>query len=133
MEGQYVHIVADLSHLVGSYTMSLCSIGIMGASYIRAEVLPERIDLNQDESMILAVPHIYNEFSTGTEHTINLRQANSSQLPFIFISEQTGQTNVLIDSAGVAVGDYELQLESYDASGSIRSTLKTDTIQISIK
>ena len=76
MEGQYVHIVADLSHLVGPYTMSLCSIGVMGASYIRAEILPERIDLYQGESLRLAVPHIFNEFSTGTEHTINLRLAN---------------------------------------------------------
>ena len=83
--------------------------------------------------MSLTVPHIFNEFSTGTEHTINLRQANLSQLPFVAISEETGQTIVLMDSAGVAIGDYELQLESYDASGSIQSTLKTDIIQISVK
>ena len=38
-----------------------------------------------------------------------------------------------MDSVGVAIGNYELQLESYDASGSIQSTLKTDIIQISIK
>ena len=132
MEGQYVHIVADLSHLVGSYTMSLCSIGVMGALYIRAETLPERIDLYEGESLRLAVPHIFNEFSTGTEHTINLRQANSSQLPFVAISEEIGQSIVLMDSAGAAIGDYELQLESYDASGSIQSTLKTDIIQVSI-
>ena len=34
--GQYVHIVADLSHLSPPYTMSLCSVGIMGTSYTRS-------------------------------------------------------------------------------------------------
>ena len=40
LEGQYVHIVADLSHLMLPYTMSLCSVGIMGASLVRDEPLP---------------------------------------------------------------------------------------------
>ena len=31
LEGRYMHIVADLSHLAGSsYSMELCSVGIMG-------------------------------------------------------------------------------------------------------
>ena len=47
LEGQYVHIVADLSHLGGSYTMSLCSVGIMGASFVRDEPLPESIEIYQ--------------------------------------------------------------------------------------
>ena len=29
-QGRYLHIVADLSHLVGFYRMNLCSVGIMG-------------------------------------------------------------------------------------------------------
>ena len=45
LEGQYVHIVADLSHLGGGYTMSLCSIGIMGASLVRDEPLPTSIEI----------------------------------------------------------------------------------------
>ena len=47
LEGQYVHIVADLSHLSGSYTMSLCSVGIMGASLVRDEPLPASIEIFQ--------------------------------------------------------------------------------------
>ena len=39
--GRFVHIVADLSHLTGPYTMSLCSVGIMGAKYVRDEPLSE--------------------------------------------------------------------------------------------
>ena len=31
LEGRYIHIVADLNHLVGTgYSMELCSVGIMG-------------------------------------------------------------------------------------------------------
>ena len=47
MEGQYVHIVADLSHLTPPYTMSLCSVGIMGTSYTRDEPLTSKIELFQ--------------------------------------------------------------------------------------
>ena len=50
LEGQYVHIVADLSHLTptyGSYKMSLCSVGIMGASLVRDEPLPASIEIFQ--------------------------------------------------------------------------------------
>ena len=47
LEGQYVHIVADLSHLSGSYTMSLCSVGIMGASFVRDQPLPASIEIIQ--------------------------------------------------------------------------------------
>ena len=50
LEGQYVHIVADLSHLMltyTSYTMSLCSVGIMGASFVRDEPLPASIEIIQ--------------------------------------------------------------------------------------
>ena len=36
LEGRYMHIVADLSHLAGQgYEMQLCSVGIMGTQYVR--------------------------------------------------------------------------------------------------
>ena len=44
-KGQYVHIVADLSHLTGTYTMSLCSIGIMGTSFGREETVTSYVEL----------------------------------------------------------------------------------------
>ena len=45
MEGQYVHIVSDLTHLVGSYEMTICSLGIMGSEYYREGQLPELIEV----------------------------------------------------------------------------------------
>ena len=34
LEGQYVTMVADLAHL-STYEMSICSLGVMGAEYVR--------------------------------------------------------------------------------------------------
>ena len=39
----------------------------------------------------------------------------SSELAFVTISEEDGQSIVHIDSNGIPMGDYELKLESYDA------------------
>ena len=48
MMGQYVHIIADLSHLAnGAYEMSLCSVGIMGTSFERNEPVPNYTELAQ--------------------------------------------------------------------------------------
>ena len=49
------------------------------------------------------------------------------------ISEENGQAIVHIDSEGVPFGDYELKLESFDAMSTTQTTLKTDTILVSVK
>ena len=47
LEGRYMHIVADLNHLAGQgYTMTLCSIGIMGTQYVRDQTLPETLEIS---------------------------------------------------------------------------------------
>ena len=63
MEGRYLHIVADLSHLTPPYTMSLCSLGIMGSRYVRDEPVPETLELVQGEIQTVSVSHIYNDFT----------------------------------------------------------------------
>ena len=46
LEGQYMHIVADLSHLSGtSYDMKICTVGIMGTQYIRDQTLPQSLEI----------------------------------------------------------------------------------------
>lgn len=44
-EGQYLHIVANLTHLAGEkYEMSICSLGVMGTKYIRdGDPVPQTI------------------------------------------------------------------------------------------
>ena len=47
LEGRYMHIVADLSHLAGQgYSMELCSVGIMGTQYVRDEPLPATLEIS---------------------------------------------------------------------------------------
>ena len=46
LEGRYMHIVSDLSHLAGQdYSMELCSVGIMGTQYVRDQTLSENIEI----------------------------------------------------------------------------------------
>ena len=78
------------------------------------------------------MPQIFDEFTGIQEYTINLRQVTSSELAFVSISVEDGQSIVHIYSEGVPVGDYELKLESYDALSANQSTLKTDLIVISV-
>ena len=87
LEGQYLSIVSDLNHLTSPYQMSLCSVGVMGTSYIRDEPLPEKLVIVQGETKLLDVPHIFSEYPIGTTHRINLRQQTSLELPFVTISE----------------------------------------------
>ena len=85
--------------------------------------------------MSVGVPHIYDELTGIQEYTIHLRQAISSELPFVSITEEDGQSIVNIETEGIPSGDYELKLESYDAKSSSElgeSTLKTDTILVSV-
>lgn len=47
LEGRYLHIIADLSHLAGEgYNMQLCSVGIMGTQYIRATPVPDNFTVS---------------------------------------------------------------------------------------
>ena len=68
MEGRYLHIVADLSHLIGVYKMSVCAVASFGTAYIRDESLPDSLELVQGESISLSVPHIYTEYDSGMPH-----------------------------------------------------------------
>ena len=98
LEGQYLSIISDLNDVMaeyGQYEMSMCSVGIMGTSYVRDESLPEKIELTHGDTMIIDVPHIYGEYTIGTEHSINLRQSSSSpELDFIEITEFDGHSSV---------------------------------------
>ena len=91
LEGAYLHFVADLSHLMpspGSFTTSICTVGVFGTRYVRdGDPLPSSIEVAQGEESRLIVPHIYSEFTIGTTLAINLRQVASNNLSFVSIIE----------------------------------------------
>ena len=67
MEGQYAHFVADLSHLIGSYEMSVCSLGLMGTEYVRREDLPDQISVSQGQKFTQTFSQVYSSELIGTE------------------------------------------------------------------
>lgn len=70
--------------------MSLCSVGLIGASYVRDEPLPEIIEVTSGQQTTLSVPYIYDEYTAGEiPLAVNLRQAtNSELLSFVSFSEE---------------------------------------------
>jgi len=76
------------------------------------------------------VPHIYADPAIGTPLAINLRQSTS--LLFVAFDEQSGSTDVVIDTAGVLEGVYTLNFESYNTLEDVGSALKTDSIMITV-
>ena len=100
----------------------------MGTKYVRNNSLPSSVKINQGESLIISVPHIYSALSIGTILKINLRQ--NSQLSFVTISEHISLTLLHIDTKRVVSGDYDLVLESFNTLSTAKSTLKTDMIKV---
>ena len=60
LEGQYVTMVADLAHLTGQvYEMSICSLGVMGAEYVRNSEVPQVIEIENYRKKVLHIENIY--------------------------------------------------------------------------
>ena len=60
LEGQYVTLVADLADLSGqSYEMSICSLGVMGAEYVRDTEIPSVIEVRNNENQIITIANLY--------------------------------------------------------------------------
>lgn len=70
----------------------------------------------------------------GTTLEIKLRQPNSSTHPFVTFHEIEGATEVLLDALTepLALGEYEIVLESYNSLSEDEKTLMTDTIIVKV-
>ena len=53
-------------------------------------------------------------------------------LSFVTFADQATSTDVIINTVGVTEGYYTLVLESYDSAGGVYSTLKTDSIVLTV-
>ena len=63
LEGQYLHIVADLNELYAtesSYEMSICTLGVFGTQYVRSggDAVPSLIEIKQGETLQISIQHI---------------------------------------------------------------------------
>ena len=100
LEGAYIHIVSDMSHLAGEdYETSICSLGVIGTRYVRTgESLPSEITLAVGESWSFSLEHIHSEIDIGTQLQIAVREASNSNL--IIINERESATDISIDTEG---------------------------------
>ena len=100
LEGAYIHIVSDMSHLAGEdYETSICSLGVIGTRYVRdGESLPSEITLVVGDSWSFSLEHIYSEITIGTTLQIAVREKNGSNL--ISLNERESATDLSIDTAG---------------------------------
>ena len=62
-----------------------------------------------------------------------MRQKSGQDLSFVSFAEKAVSTAVSIDSYGVAPGVYTIYIESFDANSNVKSTLKTDMIEVTLE
>lgn len=136
MEGQFTFLVATS---LPTDSVRVCSIGVMGTTYIRDEDLAESIEVEVGGTVVLTVPHIRAEDDIGNTLAINLRQREgdgSTRLFFVSFAEESDHTKVIVDGLALTAAagtEYTLVIESFDTnSNGVESTLKTDSIEILI-
>lgn len=105
----------------------------MGTKYVRDGELLTSINVRANKIEIISVPHIYSLYPIGNTLAIDVRQApEAGPLVFVSLTRLSDEVLVEIDATGVPAGSYALTLESFDANSSVKSTLKTDVINIYI-
>ena len=45
LEGRYIHIVANLKHLVAPYEMTICTFAVFGTQYGRNSTVPTSLEI----------------------------------------------------------------------------------------
>lgn len=79
MEGQYVHMVADMSEHIrtarSDEKVSVCGVGVYGTKYVReASVpVPSTITIGKGQTETLEIANIVSEFDIGNRLVISLR------------------------------------------------------------
>ena len=77
LEGQYLHIVADLSQVndgISNYQMSLCTLAVYGTKYVRVGApLPSSVTVYQGQTETIIATNISSFYTIGTKLDINLR------------------------------------------------------------
>ena len=59
LEGRYIHIVANLTHLSGPYEMTICTFAVFGTQYVRNTTVPTSVEIAAGDTKILEVEPIY--------------------------------------------------------------------------
>ena len=136
LQGRYMTIVADLSHLTGAYEMSLCNVAIMGTKYELSA--PNASSLSVKSG--LTATHRLNKIAvkSGFEisNTLAIRHRQKSDVALSWVdvpSNDDADTEITIRAAAApAGGPHNLVIEHYDNNSNVKAALYTETIAISI-
>ena len=133
LEGQYTHIVSDMSHLSGQdYQSTICQLGIFGTRYSRQTQVPATLSIEYGTTLTLLVEKIQSELAIGNTLDIRLRQNSKGSHSWVYFTEQSTSTVVTLAPIEISLGDHIVLLESYDNNSSVSSTLKQDLITVTV-
>ena len=115
----------------------MCQLGIMGSRYIRDEAVPAELTVVVNrflkETLAIEIPDIYADPLAPISNVLAIRMRQASALPFITVKRYGVKTLIYIENQIAEAGEFQLVLESYDATSTVQSALKTDTINLIIQ
>ena len=110
----------------------------MGSKYERnnEQSGSHSITLTSDKkSHTLVLQHIRSTLPIGNTLRVNMRQQEGKEVSWVRIINSFTQTSIEFapDFSQVPAGPYDVFLESFDDASSVKTTLFTDTVKVTIK
>ena len=107
------------------------SITIIVNEYVRSSSIESIIKILKENTETFFVENVAPTIPIPTTPLIKLRDSGASPLGFVTITNSPSGATVSIDTTGIDIGEYELELESYDSLLSApQDPLKTDSVKI---
>ena len=105
MLGTFTHFIA---YSIPTESVTVCDVAVLGTKYIRDEPLEEIVEIEAVRYTTLTVPHVHAADTIGNVLAIDLRQSADFELSFVQLTNGATETEVLIDTTGLAVGNYTM-------------------------
>ena len=133
LEGQYMHLVADMTVRPTDYEASICALGIMGTKY----ELPAGASIDDTITVVCPVsggdflmPPLTSELIIGTTLASRVRLEAGSALPaFVTLVDESG-SKLRFSSVGHSEGIFPANVEFFNSLSPVQSTLKKQAVAI---
>ena len=134
VEGRYITFYAKLEErgVHRDTPFDLEALGVFGNKYGREKTLPNQVVLEQGTSKSIDIPNISPLLKIGNTMDVRLRQPYSNTKNWVTID--SSHTKIWLQlNQDATVGQHKVMLESFDSSGGIQSTLRTDVIFVTVQ
>ena len=133
LPGRYVTFEADLSTVTAPYKMNICSVGIFGTKYVRAISITTSVSLGVNQaSHSISIDNITSEYPIGNVLDVYVRQKSGTEKSWVTIITQGNPSILNLKPYLASPAIHTIEIESYDNSSAVNSTLKTDSIIVEI-